>query len=125
MVKLKVITTEKKRTNGKGSFVSYYSPVKIVVKGEETEGAVDKTITVKFRKAVNVADLPKVAIITCKESDVNAPFVYEIKENADGTKEYPVIWIRGIESVAKAKTNAVNTCSFLTDEEDTPETDIA
>ena len=120
-MKLKVLKSKKSK------FPSYYTPVKIVVVGEEDKGAQPKTLNVYFSK---VADkkLPvdfKGGIVECNAQDVYAPFVYEIKPNKDDAnkKDYPFVYIKDIKSVSDLKISHSNTCTFMVDEE-TEETTI-
>ena len=121
-MKLKVLKSKKSK------FPSYYTPVKIVVVGEEDKGAQPKTLNVYFSK---VADkkLPvdfKGGIIECNAQDVYAPFVYEIKPNKDDAnkKDYPFVYVKDIISVSALKQSNSNTCTFMVDEEETEETTI-
>lgn len=119
-MKLKVLKSKKSK------FPSYYTPVKIVVVGEEDKGAQPKTLNVYFSK---VADkkLPvdfKGGIIECNAQDVYAPFVYEVKPNKDdkNKKDYPFVYVKDIISVSDLKISHSNTCTFMVDEEETEET---
>jgi len=121
-MKLKVLKSKKSK------FPSYYTPVKIVVVGEEDKGAQPKTLSVYFSK---VADkkLPvdfKGGIIECNAQDVYAPFVYEIKQNKDDAtkKDFPFVYIKDISKVSDLKATNSNTCTFMVDEEETEETTI-
>lgn len=121
-MKLKVLKSKKSK------FPSYYTPVKIVVVGEEDKGTQPKTLNVYFSK---VADkkLPvdfKGGIIECNAQDVFAPFVYEIKQNKDDAtkKDYPFVYIKDIIKVSDLKATNSNTCTFMVDEEETEETTI-
>lgn len=118
-MKIKVLKSNKTQ------FPSYWAPVTIVVKGEEEKGAQKKGLNVYFSK---VADkkLPvdfKGGIIEVKSEDINAPYIYEIKQTDEGKDDYPFIYIKDIVSISPLKPRA-NTCTFLVDEEDTSETSI-
>lgn len=117
-MKLKVLKSKKSK------FPSFFTPVKIVVKGEEDKGAQEKTLNVYFSE---VADkkLPvgfKGGIIECKPEDINAPYVYEIKTNKkDATKlDYPMVYIKDLISVQPLQPKE-NTCAFMGVEEETDE----
>ena len=118
-MKIKVLKSKKTE------FPSYYTPVMIVVKGEEEKGEQSKGLKVVFSK---VADkkLPvdfKGGIIECDGKDVIAPYVYEIKKTEDGEDDYPFVYIKDIISVSDLKPRT-NTCRFVGVEEDTKETII-
>lgn len=87
---IKVKGKEKKIRN-------YWTYMNLLVKGEEDKGIQKKSVTVKFRQDVDndsdyELDEIKNGILECV---VNAPFIYEIKEDADG-KHYPELWVRQI-----------------------------
>ena len=118
-MKIKVLKSKKT------TFPSYYTPVAIVVKGEEEKGEQQKGIKVLFSK---VADkkLPvdfNGGIIECDGADVNVPFVYEIKTNDNGEDDYPFVYIKDFKNIQPLP-QSKNTCRFLGVEEDTPETEI-
>ena len=78
-MKIKVLKSKKT------DFPSYWTPVHIVVKGEEEKGAQSKGLNVYFSKSAD-KKLPvdfKGGILECKGEDVNVPFVYEIKTDLD------------------------------------------
>ena len=119
-MKIKVLKSKKT------TFPSYYTPVAIVVKGEEEKGEQKKGIKVLFSK---VADkkLPvdfNGGILEVKGTDVNMPFVYEIKTNENGEDDYPFVYIKDFESIAPLPAPK-NTCRFLGVEEESEETEIA
>lgn len=115
--------------SNKTQFPSYFTYVKIVVKGEEEKGAQEKSLNVYFSEGAD-KKLPvgfKGGIIECKPENINFPYVYEIKKGKkpDGTEcdDFPFVYIKDIESITPLKPRA-NTCQFLVDEEDTSETSI-
>lgn len=117
-MKIKVLKSKKT------SFPSYYTPVTILVKGEEEKGEQAKSLKVVFSKEAD-KKLPvdfKGGIIELKGEDINYPFVYEIKKK-DGKDDYPFVYIKDFESVTPLKPRE-DTCSFLGVEEDTEETEI-
>ena len=61
-------------------------------------------------------------LITVKVADVSFPRVYEITENENGEKEYPVVWIRGFIEFHPIERDVEN--PFVTDESETDETEI-
>ena len=111
--------------SNKTTFPSFFTPVMILVKGEEEKGEQKKGLKVIFSK---VADkkLPvdfKGGIIDAKGEDVIAPFIYEIKKNEDGEDDYPFVYIKDFNSITPLKPRT-NTCRFIGVEEDTEETEI-
>ena len=117
-MKIKVLKSKKT------SFPSYYTPVTILVKGEEEKGEQAKSLKVVFSKEAD-KKLPvdfKGGIIELKGEDINYPFVYEIKKK-DGKDDYPFVYIKDFESVTPLRPRE-DTCSFLGVEEDTKETEI-
>lgn len=124
-MKIKVLLSKKQTKEGR-TFVSYFTPCNIVVKGEESKGPQAKGITVKFSKE-SEKKLPvdfKGGIITCDAKSVYAPYVYEVKTNAEGKKEYPFVYIKDLVSVDSLPVKVQNTCTFITDEEETKETNL-
>lgn len=118
-MKLKVLKSKKSK------FPSYFTPVTIVVKGEEEKGAQPKGLTVRFSKEAD-KKLPvdfKGGIIEVKGENINFPYVYEIKTDEEGKEDYPFVYIKDFESITPLKPRE-NTCSFVVDEEDTLETEI-
>ena len=123
-MKIKVLKSIKKTSDGK-EFPTYWTPVHIVVKGEEEKGAQAKGLNVYFSKGAD-KKLPvdfKGGILECKGEDVNAPFVYEITQDEDGKDNYPFVYIKDFDSIAPLPTPK-NTCTFDVDEIETPETEI-
>ena len=118
-MKIKVLKSKKTE------FPSYYTPVMIVVKGEEEKGEQQKGLKVIFSKFAD-KKLPvdfKGGIIELKGEDVNFPFVYEIKKNENGEDNYPFVYIKDFTSLTLLKSRA-NTCRFIGVEEDTEETEM-
>lgn len=122
-MKIKVLKTTKKTKDGK-SFDSYFTPVEIVVKGEEEKGPQQRGLTLNFSKEAD-KKLPvnfNGGILEVKGENVIMPFVYEIKQK-DGRDVYPNVYIKDFESITPLKPRS-NTCRFLVDEEETEETDL-
>ena len=122
-MKIKVLKTTKTTKDGK-SFVSYFTPVMIVVKGEEEKGEQQKGLTLNFSKqAEKKLDVNfNGGILECKGEDVLMPYIYEIKQK-DGKDVYPNVYIKDFESVSPLPQRK-NTCRFLVDEEESEETEI-
>ena len=118
-MKIKVLKSKKTE------FPSYWTPVHIVVKGEEEKGAQAKGLNVYFSKSAD-KKLPvdfKGGILELKGEDVNVPFVYEITKDEDGKDNYPFVYIKDFDSISPLPTPK-NTCTFDVDEEETKETII-
>ena len=119
-MKLKVLKS--KKTN----FPSYYTPVMIVVKGEEEKGEQQKGLKVLFSKTAD-KQLPvdfKGGIIDVDGSDINFPYIYEIKTNDNGEDDYPFVYIKKFNSVTPLKPRK-NTCRFIGVEEESEEVEIS
>lgn len=124
-MKIKVLSKQKQTKDGK-KYVAYFTPVRIMVKGEEEKGLQDKYLSVYFTKVAE-KKLPvdfKRGLLDVDGEKINFPYVYERKVNEDGSIDYPEVWIRDINTIEPVKAKAVNTCSFITDEEETEETNI-
>lgn len=123
-MKIKVLSNERKTADGR-KFTGFFTPVSIMVKGEEDKGVQEKTLTIKFSENAS-KKLPakfKSGIIECKGEDVVAPYVYEVKQKEDGTPDYPFVTIKDLISVSPLKPRE-NTCTFLVDEEETEESEM-
>lgn len=117
-MKIKVLKSKKSK------FPSFFTPVKIVVKGEEEKGAQEKTLNVYFSELAD-KKLPvgfKGGVIECKGENVNAPYVYEITPNKDDPtkKNYPMVYIKDLISVTPLQPKE-NTCVFMGLEQETEE----
>lgn len=123
-MKIKVLSNENKTADGR-TFTGFFTPVTIMVKGEEDKGVQEKTLTVKFSETAQ-KKLPikfKSGIIECKGEDVVAPYVYEIKQKEDGKPDYPFVTIKDFISVSPLPQRE-NTCTFLIDEQETEESEM-
>ena len=130
-IKLVVYVRVRKNKKGK-TFPSYSTKMNIIVKGEEEKGAQEKYVDLKFGKDVDrkiIDSLKGKNYITCNAEDVSAPFVYEVSEetNEDGVlvKKYPVVWVNGVLEAKVAPKKHPTQSAFVTDEEETEETEIA
>lgn len=110
---------------GKNSIPTYYTKMKLVVVGEEEKGKQTKSVTLKFRSDVDSKNVTS-GLLTCVLKDISYPRVFEIKEieQEDGTikKEYPTVWVRAFKSFEEIEMDVEN--PFVTDEEETEETEI-
>ena len=91
-IKIKVITKEHTTKDGKRKFKTYFTPCKIIVKGEEEKGKQAKMLSVKFKEGLT----PKYKVEYLFGLGY-VPYTYEIKEE-DGKKKYPFIYILKIDS---------------------------
>lgn len=129
MLNLKVLSKkcEVEKDGKKRTFLTYFTPVKITVKGEEEKGLQRKTLSVKFVQECRIPE-PKNFLLTVDldKKQISIPNVYEIKVNDKGEKEYPTVWIRGYESYKELhrKPKDENTAFGVTFEADTEEIEI-
>lgn len=122
MANIKLRLFSKKVQGTKKAFRRYWTIMNIIVKGEESKGLQAKTLNVKFRSDVDTKTLTR-GILTLKEDQINAPFIYEITKDDLGNDVYPVVWIRGYESFEEQIQHHTQS-SFIIDEFETPETTI-
>lgn len=129
MLNLKILSKkfEVEKDGKKRTFLRYFTPVKIVVKGEEDKGLQRKTVTVKFTQDVRIPE-PKNFMLTVDidKKQISIPTVYEIKKNDKGEDEYPTVWIRGYEAYKELhrKPKEENTAFGVVFESDTEEVEI-
>lgn len=126
-MKIKVLKTTKQTKDGR-SFPSYFTPVTIVVKGEEGKGPQEKCLTVRFSELAE-KKLPvdfNGGFIEAKGEDVFAPYVWEMRKK-DGKEYYPDVYLKDFESISPLppRKPRENTCTFLLDEKETEESEIA
>lgn len=125
---LKVLSkkVEVEKDGKKRTFLRYFAPVKIIVKGEEDKGLQKKSLTVKFTTDVTLPKDARFMILTVDESkkQISCPFVYEVKEDEDGNLEFPVIWIRGYENIRLLTSNDSISNHVQFETEDTEEVEI-
>lgn len=134
LVKIKVLS--KKVTIEKGgkkkSFNRYFAPVKMIVKGHEEDGKVEKSLTVKFtEESLKLIGDNRFFVLTVDtdKDQLSCPRIYEIKEteDKDGNKvlEYPVIWIRGFEKLQPLPQKPItDDVEFETEDTETEEHEI-
>lgn len=118
-MKIKVLKSKKT------TFPSYFTPVMIVVKNEEEKGEQKKGLKVVFSKQAD-KKLPvdfTGGTLDVKGEDVIFPYIYEIKKGENGEDDYPFVYIKDFNSITPLKPRE-NTCRFLTDEQDSEETEI-
>lgn len=126
MVKLLLVSKIKETKDGR-KFRKFFSPVKILVKGEEDKGLQDKTITVKFGEGINTSNFIR-GILTVKEENIEIPYKWEVKPSKKNPEKlkYPEIWIKhSIESFEPRVTNNSVQFTGLEEETDTEETEIS
>ena len=118
MLKIKIIAKEVTLERGR-KFYSFWTPMKLIVKGEESKGKQIKGVTVKFNKELNITSLYKGGFIEVDEKELYAPYIYEIKTQGNGDKVYPFVYIKNINKITPFKSNKEHfnlQDSFETDE---------
>lgn len=116
----KKVTIEK--DGKKKVFYRYFTPVMIeVIENGESLGIQERSLDVHFTKDAS----KQLAKFTDKDSifaviggNIGLPYVYEIKENEDGSINVPQCWIRSVESYKEIPfTPRKSTCQPILDEE--------
>lgn len=135
-MKIKVLSSKETITkDGKErTFYRYFTYVMIhVIDGNgEDLGEQKKSLEVIFTKdgsksMLKVADKtigsePVFAVI---DGDISLPFVYEIKVDENGNKEYPKVYVRSVEKYEPIPyTPRESTCKPILDENDTEPVEI-
>lgn len=99
---LKLFITSKKVNAGKTTFRAYKTKMKLSTKNEDGE-RIEKTYSVdvkffndKTREFLKAHDVKR-GIITCKATDVNAPFAWKVEKDENGKDVYPCVKVYGIE----------------------------
>ena len=113
---MKVKVLKSKRTE----FPTYWTPVTIMVKGEEDKGLQEKTLNVKFTKIADKklpVDFKGGQIVIKDPKNINFPYVYEVKQDEDGEDIYPEVWIRDFDEILPLPQKQ-NTCHFEGDDEE-------
>lgn len=118
----KLVIVRNEHTKGKNKFYSYFTIMNLPeVKGGE---AVKHSVTVKFRKDVDVSAFGKRGVITVSDKDISAPFIYEITKDENGNDVYPTIWIRGYNDYQRSSKSPITQDMFVLDEEETEEVEF-
>ena len=121
--KLIVLKKANKTQDGKRTFVTYSTKMKIADKGEKELKA--RWIEVRFTKNCTYAegvDLDKLHgkfILYTTAENLRAPYFFEVKEE-NGKKRYPRIFIDAVDRVETLNRD-IPQSAFVTDEEDTEE----
>ena len=118
-LKIKVIEKTYQKKNGKGTFGKFFTPVNIIVMGEEEKGLQAKTLEVKFKKPL----VPQKGVyVFNNEDEYSLPYVFEIKEveMEDGTTriDYPTCWIRGYKEIRPLPKKKNTSCVPVVDDEE-------
>ena len=121
LIKIIIKVSNKKTKDGR-SFRSYRTPMNLVVVGEEEKGKQQKDVTVKFTSDVDVKSIKGYGRISLFVKNVGFPNKYEITEDENGNKKYPVVWVRGFETYEPIDRDVEN--PFVTDEPETVEAEI-
>ena len=119
---LRLVLVKKTITKGKNKFNTYFTIMKL----PETQNgeAIQHSITVKFRKDVDVSAFGKRGIITVDKKEISAPTFYQITKDDNGNDVYPTIWIRSYEDYYSTKSNPLQQSMFVVDEEETEEVEF-
>ena len=102
---IKIFVVSAKGKSKDKTFFNYRTRMNLTVKGEEDKGLQVKSVDLKFRQTAEIKGikLGKDYIrgyLYCKPENVDAPHIYEVKEDAvDGSlkKKYPAVWISAVE----------------------------
>lgn len=121
LIKIMITKRNQKTPDGKKKFPVFRTKMNIVVKGEEEKGKQPKWVTVKFPSDVDTKELTR-GLLTVKVADISFPRIYEVVEDENGKKEYPVVWVREFKEFRETIREIEN--PFITEESDTEETDI-
>ena len=121
LIKIMITKRNQKSADGKKKFVIFRTKMNLIVKGEEEKGKQPKWVTVKFPSDVDTKELTR-GLLTVKVADISFPRIFEVVEKEDGSKEYPVVWVREYKEFHESVREIEN--PFITDESDTEETDI-
>ena len=121
LVTLIIKSKMSKSKDGKKKFRTFRTTMNLIVVGEEEKGKQLKDVTVKFTSDVDSKNITH-GKLTCYVRDLGFPRKYEIIENEDGSKEYPVVWVRGFKSFEETEYDIEN--PFVTDEKETEEIEI-
>lgn len=126
IIKIFITTRKRKSLDGKRKWIQHRTQMKLVVKGEEKSGKQNKWLNVTFcGKELKEQAQKNIGrgFLYVKVSDLNYPKLYEItKDEETGKDVYPEVKIFGYESFETKEIEMEN--PFVTDEEDTEETDI-
>lgn len=111
---------------GKNTIPTFYTKMNLVKVGEEEKGKQLCNVTVKFTSDVDSKNITN-GMLTAVVKDVGFPRKWEIKKDVpqeDGTVKdsFPTVWIRGFKSFEEIERDIEN--PFVTDEEETEETEI-
>lgn len=102
MIKINIVKRTNNIPNTKRTWVSFSAKMKLVVKGEESKGLQEKYVEVRFDESVKADKTLKTGTIEVLEENINAPYIYEIKEvvneSGETKKRYPYIWVSKVES---------------------------
>ena len=103
-------------------FYRYFTPVRIhVIKDGEDLGEQEKSLEVHFTKDASkqlVKFTDEESIFAIIGGNIGLPYVYEVKENEDGSINLPQCWIRSVESYKEIPfTPKKSTCQPILEEE--------
>lgn len=122
-IKFVLYKTNKTTKDGR-KFSAYSTTMNLLTKGEEDKGLQTRRIDVRFDKNLSLSDIKGRGELTCLDSEVIAPSIYEVTEEVkDGKtkKRYPSVFVKSFVSYEfkpkKATQSAFVTCEDLDGEE--------
>lgn len=122
---IRLLLIKKEVVKGKSKFDTYFTLMNLP---EEFGGELHQhSVTVKFRKSVDVSSFGKRGVLTLDPSkDANFPLTYTIGEDEEGNKIYPTVWIRSFQDYQlTSQPREITQSMFVVDEEEeTEEVDI-
>ena len=108
-VSLYVTASKKQSKDGKNQWINFRTPMNLVVEGEEEKGIQHTYVDLVFVDAEDKARAEKMKgrfKITCEDTEVNAPFIYRIREKKDKDgnikKEYPKVFVQSVLEMVSA-----------------------
>ena len=122
LIKLMVVRRNRKSEKNGQKWVSIRTKMNLIVKGEEEKGKQEKWVDVKSYDETYPTDKLTRGIVRVYVRDINFPKVYEITEDENGKKKYPVVKIFTIQDFTPVELEYEN--PFVVNEQETEETEI-
>lgn len=112
MLKIKLIAKQKQTKEGK-KFVVFYTFMNLPVRGEEEKGLQLKAVNVSFTADCNNAGtIKRSGTIYVNEEDIDIPSIYSVREDKNGKKKYPSLWIHSFEKFEEYQKPKANQSMF-------------